>query len=510
MAAKRIAMRKIHEVLRLYFAGQKQRAISRSVRCSRPTVAEYIVRTVNAGISSYAQVAELDEAALQERLFPPSAEPAYKPQRPIPDWNQVHAELRKPKVTRALLWEEYRAEHPDGYGYSQFKALYAKWKRPLQAVMRQEHRAGEKMFVDFCDGLYLTDRQTGEKRLTQLFVGALGASSYTFAMATESQDLHNWLHCHVRAFEFYQGVPAITVCDNLMSGVRRPCRYEPAVNRSYNDLAIHYGTCVMPARVYKPRDKAKVESNVLVAQHWILAALRNDTFYNLAEINAAIREKLEKLNNRKMRHIGKSRHELYELWDRPVLKALPTSPFVICDWAKATVNVDYHVVYDGHFYSVPFTLIQEVVDIRATALTIEAFYQGRRVASHVRSQAKNHHSTCADHMPSAHRAHAQWTPERIVTWAGRIGKSTATLVEAMIAEKYHPEQAFRSALGIIRLADKHSPAAVEQASGRALAMAAPNYQTVKHLLQSPPVPKEFQPVESSASLAYGHLRANYQ
>jgi transposase len=501
MAAMRIAMRKIHEVLRLHFLGHlKQRAIARSVKCSRPAVADYLARTAKAGIASWEQVQALDEAQLERLLFS-QGRPEKTGSRSPPDWNAMHAELKRPGVTRELLWQEYKQEFPDGYQRSQFNALYAVWKKKLDPVMRQEHRAGEKMFVDYCDGLALTDRLTGEPIPTQLFVAALGASSCTFAEATRTQQLPDWLASHVHAFEFYGGVTALIIPDNLKSGVNKPCRYEAEINPSYRDLAEHYGACVIPARARKPRDKAKAEAAVLVAQRWILAALRNRTFYELGELNVAIRELLEKINNRPLRHVGKSRRELFETIDRPALKALPPTRYEFAEFRKATVNIDYHVAFGDHFYSAPYALIHEVVELRVTAKTIEILHKGRRIDSHVRSFLKGKYSTKSEHMPRAHREHAEWTPSRIVQWTATIGPAAAALVAAMLAAKAHPEQAYRSALGVIRLAKTHGAERAEKAAARAVALGSPSYRTVKNILanglESAPVP---QGVESRPEL----------
>jgi len=483
VAAKRMAVRKIREILRLHFLGLTKRAIARSVRCSRPTVTDYVLRAELAGLASWEQLSALDDEKLERILFPPSEQPVTR-EKPLPDWKLIDSELRRPGVTRELLWQEYKEQHPAGYERSQFNALYREWKGKAPLVMRQEHRAGEKMFVDYCDGLGITDRLTGEQVDTQLFVSALGASSYTFAEATLSQQLPAWLQSHVHAYEFYGGVPGLTVPDNLKSGVRKPDRYEPDINPAYQDLAVHYGTCVAPARVRKPRDKAKVEAAVLVAQRWILARLRNRTFYSLGELNAAIVPLLEQLNARTMRHVGQSRRELFETIDRPALKPLPSKPYTFAEILKGRINIDYHVAVRDHFYSAPYTLVHESVELRVTANTIEILHKGRRIASHVRSFRKGGHTTQKEHMPSAHRAYAEWTPSRIIEWTSTIGPSAAMLVEAMLAQRIHPEHAYRAALGVIRMARKYTPERVELAAAKALALDSPRYRTVKGILAS--------------------------
>lgn len=480
MAAERIAMRKIREILRLHFLGLKKRAIARSVRCSRPTVGEYVERAERAGLTAWEQVDGLAADELERRLFPPNG--PQTGQKALPDWNRIHRELARPGVTRELLWREYKEEHPDGYERSQFNAMYRTWKRKLSLVMRQEHRAGEKVFIDYCDGLNVTDRVTGEQTPTQLFVAALGASSYTFARASFSQTLPEWLESHVHTYEFFGGVPALTIPDNLKSGVRSADRYEPDINPAYHELAVHYGTCVIPARVRKPRDKAKVEAAVQVAQRWILACLRDRVFYSLAEMNAAIRPLLDQLNNRTMRVVGRSRRELFETIDRPALRPLPQRRYEFAEILKARVNIDYHVELKGHMYSVPYTLVHEVVECRVTAHTVEILWKGRGITGHQRSHRKGGYTTKREHMPPAHRAHAEWTPSRIVEWAHTIGPCSAHLVESMLRRKAHPELAYRAALGVMRLAKKYSPERTELAAARAIALQSPTYRTVKGIL----------------------------
>jgi transposase len=349
-------------------------------------------------------------------------------------------------------------------------------------VLRQQHRPGEKTFVDFCDGIALTDPVTGEKIPTELFVGALGASSYTFAMATLTQELPAWLDCHVRMFEFYEGVSALTIPDNLRAGVKRADRYEAELNPSYRDLAEHYGTCVIPARVRKPRDKAKAEAAVLVAQRWILAVLRHRTFYHLAELNAAIAELLVKLNDRVMRHVKESRRSLYERLDRPALKSLPATPYEYADWKQVRVNIDYHVSFADHFYSAPYLLVGETLWCRASHRTVELLHKGKRIVSHPRSFVKYAYSTIPEHRPASHRAHLEWTPSRLIHWGRTIGPHTAALVEHVIRSKPHPEQGYRSALGILRLANKHGEDRLERACDKAFQIHSPCYKTVKTML----------------------------
>jgi transposase len=479
-------MRKIKEILRLHLLGGigGARRIGLAVGCGKSAVAECLQRATAAGLTHWAAVEALDEAALEQRLYPAKAGGRSPGHRPMPDWPRMREELarRDHQVTLALLWSEYKAEHPEGYQYTQFVEHYRRFERSLSVVLRHSHVPGERCFVDFCDGIAITDPLTGAKVPTELFVGVLGASSYTFATATLSQQLPAWLDCHVRMYTFFGGVSALTVPDNLRSAVKRADRYESELNPSYRELAEHYGTCVIPARVRKPRDKAKAEAAVLVAQRWILAALRHRTFYHLHELNAAIAELLTKLNERVMRHVKESRRSLYERLDRPALKPLPANAYEYADWKQVKLNIDYHIVFEDHFYSAPYTLIGQTLWCRASARTIELFLKGKRVASHPRSYVKYDYSTLPEHRPASHRAHLEWTPSRLIDWGKSIGAHTGVLIEHVIRSKPHPEQGYRSALGILRLANKHGAQRLELACAKAFAIGSPSYKTVKTML----------------------------
>jgi transposase len=488
VAAERLAMRNIREILRLHLlVGVKSsREIARAAKCGKTTVNEYLALLRKSGISSWDEVKDLDEAEV-EQLLGVGALPAPSPprhERPLPKWLTIHEELRSRSVTLTLLWAEYREENPGGYKYSQFAEHYRRFRGKLAVVMRQTHKPGEKGFVDFCDGIPLTDAVTGEKIRTQLFVGAMGASSYTFARATLSQELESWVDVNRKFFEFLGGVPAILVPDNLKSGVKRPDRYEAEVNPTYQEMAEHYDTCVIPARVRKPRDKAKAENAVLQAQRWILAVLRHHIFYTLAEMNAAIDEKLGKLNTKTMRGYGKSRAELFTMLDKPALKPLPAVPFEYAEWKKARLGIDYHLRYDDHFYSAPYQLIEKDLWCRATMRVIEIFFKGKRVASHLRSSNKWGKSTFDAHMPSHHRAYAEWTPGRILSWMKTVGPSAEQVAACMLEEKPHPELAYRSALGIISLSKKYGVDRTEKACQKALRIKSPSYMTLKTMLKN--------------------------
>ncbi len=397
---RRLPMRKIEEALRLKSAGLSTRKIALSLGVGQSTVSEYLRRADRAGFGWPLPEGVMD-ACLETRLFRPQGGETRRGLAQ-PDWPAVHRELRRKNVTLSLLWEEYRASHPDdGYGYSRFCELYRRWEGRLTPVMRQHHVAGDKLFVDYAgDTLDVVDPKTGEVREAQLFVAVLGASNYTFAEATWTQTLPDWIGSHVRAFAFLGGVPGQIVSDNLKSGVTKACFYEPKVNRAYADLAAHYDTAVIPARPYKPRDKAKVEVGVQVVQRWVAARLRGRRFFSLAELNAAIRELLAGINGKVTRHLGASRRDLFEQLDRPALKPLPAAPYEYAEWIERKVGLDYHVEIGRHYYSVPHQLLKTTLWARLTAKTVEIFHEGQRVASHVRSSTNRRHTTVPEHMPA--------------------------------------------------------------------------------------------------------------
>ena len=483
MPALRLSMRKIREILRLRSLGLSRRAIARSLKIAPTSVGDYLLRAKAAGLC-WPLPGDPDNAALERILF---TKPEERPRkRPLPDWGQIHSELKRKHVTLALLWQEYKADHPDGYQYSQFCELYRRWEGKLGVWMRQPHRGGEKLFVDYSgDGIPWVDPTTGEVREAELFVAVLGASNYTFAMATKTQQLADWISCHVRAFEFLGGVPEIVVPDQTRTGTNRPCRYDPELNPTYQDLARHYGTCVIPARPRRPRDKAKVEVGVLLAQRWIIAALRHRVFQSVEEINQAIGELLEKINHRPMRKLKRSRRELFLEIDFPNLQPLAEKRFEFAEWkVNVRVNLDYHVAFEHNYYSVPYHYAHKTVDVRATSQTVEVFLGHKRIASHLRKHGKHRYSTTKEHMPRSHQEHLEWTPSRLVKWAETVGPRTAKLVEKIMQERPHPEQGYRACLGILRLGKRYSEKRLERACTRALACRCHSYRSVESILKN--------------------------
>ena len=476
-------MRKIKEVLRLHFEHQQSaRQIAKSCDIARSTVKEYLHRAEQAKVT-WPLPPEMDDATLENQLFPP-APLISSEKRQMPPMEYLHRERKRKGVTLQLLWHEYKEANPEGYQYSQFCERYRQWTQKLDVCLRQEYRAGEKLFVDYAgQTIPIQDPLTGKNQEAYLFVATLGASNYSFAEATLSQDLPSWIQSHVHAFEFFHGVAEILIPDNLKTGLTPPCRYEPDINPTYLDLAEHYGTVVIPARVQKAKDKAKVESAVLIAERWILAALRNYTFFNLEELNQAIREKLQNLNLRKFQKLETTRKELFENLDRPALKPLPEKPYEYAEWKKATVNIDYHIEVDHHYYSVPYQLTREQMEVRITLTTIEVLFKNRRVASHTRSYRKGGFTTLKEHMPKAHQQFLDWTPSRILRWAQQLGPNTEKLVTHILENKPHPQQGFRACLGIFRLGKQYSKERLEAACAYALSIHGFFYKSVESILK---------------------------
>ena len=483
MPGPRLPMRKIRDVLRLSAAGMSKRQIAASLGLSATAAGECIRRARRVGVG-WPLPEGLTDETLEVRLYAPPMVAA-KHRRPQPDWAAVHCELRRPGVTLQLLWEEHRAVHPGGYGYSRYCELYRIWEARLSPTMRQSHVAGERLFVDYAGTtLEVIDGTTGEAMTAQLFVAVLGASSYTYAEATWSQGLSDWIGSHTRTFAFFGGVTAMVVSDNLRSGITKACFYEPSVNRTYAEMAAHYDTAIVPARPYRPRDKAKVEVAVQVATRFIIAKLRNRQFFSLSALNAAIAEQVKQINNRVSRHLGASRRALFEELERSALKPLPVEPYVFAQWRECRVGLDYHVEIEKHYYSVPHQLLREKVWARITARTIEVFHRGKRVAAHVRSSSSRRHTTVREHMPSSHRRYADWTPERLKRQAGEIGGNTAALTAIILRERTHPEQGFRACVGILRLAKTYGRERLEAACGRALEIGARSYSSVNSILKN--------------------------
>ena len=484
MPTNRLTMRNTKEILRLRLGLRlplRQTAASCGVGAT--TVHDVVTRAKAAGLG-WPLPDELDEAALEVRLYPSTKDARARAQ---PDFEAVYKALKRRGVTLELVWQEYREACPEsGYGYSRFCDLYRAWRGQLDLVMRQEHRAGEKLFVDYAGiGIDITDPTTGDVTEAPVFVAALGPSSFTYAEACAGEDTDSWIQAHMHTYEYMEGVSAITVPDNLKAGVIKPDFYEPDLNPTYREMAAHYGTTIIPARVRRPRDKAKAENAVQQVERWVLAPLRHQQFFSRTEANRAIRDRLVWLNNRPFTKLPGSRRSLWLELDRPALKPLPRRRFEIPAWkTDVGVNIDYHVQFDQHFYSVPYQLVHKRVDVRATPRIIEIFHRGRRVASHQRSLRTGGFTTDPAHRPDSHRRYADWSPARLIRWAEKVGPETQALVRTILESKPHPEQGFRSCLGILRLGTTFSPERLEQASKRARAIRAFSYRSVQSILKT--------------------------
>jgi len=481
---KELSMHYIREIYRLFFhCQQSKRKIARSCGISRGSVVNYI-RQFQKSCLNYEQIQNMDDASLKESLKRPHREDK-RSGRPIPEWPLIHQELKKKSVTLRLLWEEYLEEHPDGYQLTQFYHRYRQWQKVQKLSMRQIHKFGEKLFVDYAgQTIPILDKRTGKIDFeAQIFIATLGASNYTYAEATRSQQLEDWLTSHVRAFEFFGGTTEIVVPDNLKSGVTKACFYDPEINRSYLDLAEHYGIVIIPARSRKPKDKAKVENAVLVAERWILASLRNRSFFSLQELNQAIEELLEKLNNRGFQKIPGSRRSQFETLEKAELKPLPSERYVFAEWKKARVNIDYHIELNHHYYSVPYQLVQQVVYVKSTQMIVEIFHNHKRIASHVRSDRSSQHTTITEHMPKSHQ-NVLWSPQKILDWAHKIGPATEGLCDLIFSHLKHPQQGYRSCLGILRLSKNYGAERLNAACHRAIAIGGYSYKSVHSILKN--------------------------
>ena len=510
MTKDRLSMRKFKEVLRLKFDHDlTNRQIAKSCAMSHVTVGKYLDLAKEAGIT-WPLPDDIDDSQLEQRLYENVSRPAAdKPV--IPPMEYLFQELKRKHVTLQLLWYEYKQGNPDGYQYSYFCELYQKWRKQLDISLRQEHLAGEKMFIDYAgQSVPILNSDNGKIDFeAQIFIATMGASNYSYAEASASQTLPEWIKSHIRAFEFFNGVTQILVPDNLKSGITNPCRYEPDVNPTYLDLSRHYGTTVIPARPGKPKDKAKVESSVLIAERWILAALRNHRFFSLAELNQAIAEKLIVFNQRPLQQMKVSRKHLFETIDRPALTPLPAQRYEYAQWKKVRVNIDYHVEVDQHYYSVPHQLRGKELEASMTATTIAVFHKNRRVACHPRSHRKYHHTTLAEHMPKSHQKHLQWTPSRIISWAGKTGHCTQQLVTEIMQRKFHPEQGFRSCLGVMRLGKRYTPQRLENACERAVAIGAYTYKNVESILKNGLDQQPLVPARKGRAVVHSNIRGEH-
>jgi transposase len=469
MSNPRISITTLKQLIQLQLGRLTTREIARSLSLSQGAVSKYGRAVLAAGLT-WEEALDLEEVELERRVWQARMQ---GPQRNIvaPDCAWIHTELKRHKhVTLQLLWEEYHATHgPTALRYSSFCERYRLWAKRLQRSMRQRHFAGEKLFVDYAG------------RTVPIY-GA--TSGYAYAEATRTATLPDWLGSHVRMLEFYGASPTILVPDNPRVGVTKADRYEPELQRSYEEMAAHFSIAVIPARPYRPRDKPRAELTVLLVCRWILARLRHQRFFSLDELNVAIRPLLKELNERPFQKLPGSRHSMFESLDRPAMRPLPSPPYIYAEWKRVRAAFDYHVDVDRHYYSVPHALVGQELWARFSAATVEVFHRSQRVSSHVRSYQRGAHTTLSEHMPRSHRAHAEWTPTRLINWGASIGTNTCAMVEHLLKSKAHPEQGYRACLGLLALARQYGQARLEAASTLAVRLQSPTRKSVLSILKT--------------------------
>ncbi len=494
MSRNHLPMKKIREIMRLRWECEcSYRAIAQSIGVSDSTISDCMQRIKLAGLS-WPLPDNLTDEQLEAKLYPPNIKIDEEKKGEI-DWAFIHKELKRKNVTVRLLWLEYKEKYPEGLRYSRFCGLYRDWKKIKDVWMHQTHKAGEKLFVDYAGHtMPIIDQATGEVKEAQIFVAALGASSFIFTEATWTQSLPDWIQSHIHAFEFFEGCPEIVVPDNLKSGVTKTHRYEPEINSSYHDMAVHYGVAVVPARVNSPKDKSKVENGVQQVERQILAPLRNQKFFSLMELNQAIRPLLDELNQRPFQKLPGSRLSQFLDIDKPALKPLPATRYVYAAWKKVKAGFNYHIEVEKHHYSVPFTLVKKELHVRYNNRTVEIFHHNNRIASHIRSHVPSGYTTNKLHMPANHQHQSEWTPERIVSWAGKIGNETACFVKGLMSSRQHPEQGFKVCMGILRFEKSYGKERLEAACKRACALGVYSYKRIesilKNNLENKPLPGE--------------------
>lgn len=511
MPAEAISMRKLKEILRLkYESKMAHRKIAKSLSISPGTVSVYVQRASLMGIESWPLPQGWDDIRLHREFLRTKHTP--RTAIPVPDWGKFQQDLKRKGVTKQLLWQEYTERNPHNhYSYPQLCRHYQQWLSVQQPSMRQTHVAGEKLFIDYCGPtLPIVNPDTGECRFAQVFVAVLGASNYTYAEATESQKLQDWIMSHVRAFEFFGGVPELLVPDNLKSATTRACKYDPDLNPTYQQMAAHYRVGILPARPLKPKDKAKAENGVLVVERWIMAVLRRDTFYTLTALNQRIKELLNRLNSKSFQKLDGCRQSLFELTDKPALKPLPLIPYQFTEIKKVRVNVDYHVEVKKHYYSVPHGLLRKTLEAHITEHTVTLYYHNQCVAQHRKMDRPGGHTTMTEHMPQSHREYADWTPQRLLSWAHKLGKYVVLWVQQQLESRAHPQQSYRACLGLLNLSKTYPKERLDRACRRGLETGASRLKNIKAILKSrldeQPVQGELNDVVSTVS--HDNIRGN--
>ena len=504
-----ISMRKLKEIIRLKFSGGlTHRQIAKSLSVSPSVISTYTNRVAQMGITAWPLDDKWTDSELRRQFLTTKVKPK---RHTLPNWHEVKIELSNKIVTLQLLWEDYIALNPAGYySYNHYCRMYKKWLKLQKPAMRQTHKAGEKLFVDYCGPTAtVVDRATGECMSAQVFVAVMGATNYTFAEATWSQKLEDWCMSHVRCFSYLGGVPNMVIPDNLRSAVQRAHLYEPDLNPTYQQLAAHYDTVVIPARPRKPKDKAKAEVGVQIVERWIMARLRKDVFYSLRELNARILELLYILNSKVMKQYEVSRTELFTRLDKPALKALPSHPYRYVRIKKVRAHIDYHVDVDKHYYSVPYSLVKQMLEAHISAELVTIYHQGEQVAVHPRSRQLGGHTTNEVHMPKAHQLQ-KWSPERFERWAKKIGVHTYHFIRQTLARKRYPEQSYRTCIGLLNLQKTYTSSRLDAACERALHIGVLKMKVVKDILDKGldkhPLPKE-KP-DLLRHIQHGNIRGN--
>lgn len=501
---RRFVVEIVKETLRLKFLLKKtNREIGRILGISKSTVATYVSRAKGSSLTSFEQIKSMKDEEIKKLIFPSKTDSTSIPL----NFEFFHKELLRPYVTLQLLWTEEFSKNPNFISYSRFCFLYKQWRKESNISMRQCHKAGEKLFIDYAGTTVpITDKKTGEIKQAQLYLASLGASSYTYAEVTWSQGTKDFISSNINSFEFFGGIPNQLIPDNLKSGVTAASPYEPVINRTYRELAKHYGTAVIPARVRKPKDKAIVEGAVLIASRWILAALRNRTFFSIDEANEAIWELLEQMNSKSFQKRDGSRESVFSEIEKKELKPLPNTRFIIAEWKKRRANIDYHVEIEKCYYSIPYQLRGKIFDSRYTSQTVELFLDGKRITSHKRLHKKGSHSTHKEHMPKSHTLNLDWPPSRIISWARSIGGCTALMVTRIMEQREHPEQGYKACLGIISLEKKYSKERLENACKRSLKFGGISYKSVSSILKKELDFQEVLPVEDSSEIEHENIR----
>ena len=504
MPKKRTSMTNIKEVLRLkYECGLSIRQIASCTKVSRSTISEIINRFAQGSLQWPLQPQQ-SESFLNQQLF---HDKSPSPVKVMPDFAQYFIELKRKSMTKLLLWQEYAEQYQEqAYQYSQFCEHFTRWQKMQKRSMRQLHAAGDKLFIDYCGPTFpVNNPDTGEIRQAQIFVATLGASNYTYVEACPSQKTEHWLEAHANAFEHFGGVPALLVPDNLKAAVTKTDRYEPTLNESYQKLAHHYRTAIMPARPYRPKDKAKAENAVLIVERWIMMRLRHRQFYTFHELNLSIRELMNDLNQRTMKQVKVSRQTLFDSIDKPALKPLPHQRYQYTELKRAKVAPDYHVEYKQHYYSVPHHLVGQTIELEATARLIQIYHQGVLIAQHPVSEKVYGLTTQSEHMPENHQ-YQKWSPERLLNWGGRIGAATRDVVQRLLMSKAHPAQSYRSCLGLLNLTKKYGDQRLEQACKDALMTNNPYLRFIRNLLENNREGQLSHPIDPTPDLQHCNVR----